>query len=111
FGLDSDKGALIANVEKDAPAEKAGLKAGDVILEYDGKPITESNELPRYVAVTPVDKKVKLVIFREGKKQDVYVVVGRLKDAESAATVSGGSSGESEKLGISVQELTKELAA
>ena len=109
FGLESDKGALIANVEKDAPAEKAGLKAGDVILEYDGKPISESNELPRFVAVTPVDKKVRLVIHRDGKKQDVFVVVGRLKDGESVAATVGGS--ESEKLGITVQELTKELAA
>ena len=70
FGLESEKGALIANVEKDTPAEKAGLKAGDVILEYDGKPINEGNELPRYVAATPIDKKVKVVIFRDGKKQE-----------------------------------------
>jgi len=68
FGLATDKGALIASVEKDSPAEKAGLKAGDIILEYDGKPINDGNELPRYVAITPVDKKVRLVIFREGKK-------------------------------------------
>jgi len=110
FGLESDKGALIANVEKDTPAEKAGLKAGDVILEYDGKPIAESNELPRLVAVTPVDKKVKVVVHREGKKQDFFVVVGRLKDGEAAATPAGGSDIESEKIGITVQELTRELA-
>jgi serine protease Do len=108
FGLESDKGALVANVEKDTPAEKAGLKAGDVILEYDGKPIAESTELPRFVAVTPVDKKVKLVVFREGKKMDIFVVVAKLKDGDSAATAAGGS--ESEKLGITVQELTKDLA-
>ncbi len=75
FGLESDKGALIANVEKDTPAEKAGLKAGDIILEYDGKPIAESNELPRLVAVTPIDKKVRLGIYRDGKRLDVFVVV------------------------------------
>ena len=109
FGLESDKGALIANVEKDTPAEKAGLKTGDIILEYDGKSISESNELPRFVAVTPIDKKVKLVVYRDGKKQEVYVVIGKLKDGDSAAIVSGGN--ESEKLGITVQELTKELAA
>lgn len=109
FGLESDKGALIANVEKETPAEKAGLKAGDIILEYDGKLISESNELPRYVAVTPIDKKVKLVVYRDGKKQDVFVVVAKLKDGESAAIAGGGS--ESDKLGITVQELTKELAA
>lgn len=108
FGLDSDKGTLIANVEKDTPAEKAGLKAGDIILEYDGKPISDSNELPRLVAVTPIDKKVRLVVYREGKKQDVFVVVGKLKDGETTAAAGGGS--ESEKLGITVQEVTRELA-
>jgi serine protease Do len=109
FGLDTDKGALIANVEKDAPAEKAGLKAGDIILEYDGKPITEGNELPRYVAVTPIDKKVRLVIFRDGKRQEVTVAIARLKDGEALAAASGVSG--SETIGIVVQELTGELAS
>jgi len=109
FGLESEKGALISNVDKDTPAEKAGLKAGDVILEYDGKPINEGNELPRYVAVTPIDKKVTVVIFRDGKKQDVSVVVGRLKGDDSATSAGGGT--ENEKLGITVQELNAELAA
>jgi len=109
FGLETDKGALIANVEKDTPAEKAGLKAGDVILEYDGKPVNEGNELPRYVAATPIDKKVRVVVFRDGKKQEFFVVVGTLKGGDSEAAATGGN--ESEKLGITVQELTSELAA
>jgi serine protease Do len=109
FGLDSEKGALIAHVEKDTPAEKAGLKAGDVILEYDGKPVNEGNELPRYVAVTPINKKVKVVVFRDGKKQAFFVVIGKLKGDDPATVASGGN--ESEKLGITVQELTGELAA
>ena len=108
FGLDSEKGALIANVDKDTPAEKAGLKAGDVILEYDGRPIAESNELPRLVATTPIEKNVRMVVFRDGKKQDVYVVVGKLKDGDTAPA---GGGNENEKLGVTVQELTKELAA
>jgi serine protease Do len=107
FGLETDKGALIANVEKDTPAEKAGLKAGDVILEYDGKPVNEGNELPRYVAVTPIDKKVPVVVYRDGKKLEVSVVIGKLKGEESAAATVGS---ESEKLGITVQELTSDLA-
>lgn len=108
FGLESEKGALVANVEKDTPAEKAGLKAGDVILEYDGKPVNEGNELPRYVAATPIDKKVTVVVFREGRKQELSVVVGKLKSGDSEAAATGGN--ESEKLGITVQELTSELA-
>jgi serine protease Do len=109
FGLESEKGALIANVEKDGPAEKAGLKAGDVILEYDGKPVNEGNELPRYVAATPIDKKVLIVVFRDGKKQEFSVVITKLKGSDSEATIGGGN--ESEKLGITVQELTAELAS
>jgi serine protease Do len=109
FGLESEKGALIANVEKDTPAEKAGLKAGDVILEYDGKPINEGNELPRYVAATPIDKKVPVIVFRDGRKQEFSVMVGRLKGGDAEAASTGSS--ESDKLGITVQELTGELAS
>ncbi|MFA7060118.1 MAG: Do family serine endopeptidase [Pedobacter sp.] len=108
FGLDNNNGALIASVEKDTPAEKAGLKSGDVILEYDGKPINEGNDLPRLVANTLIDKKVKLVIFREGKKQDVYIVVAKLKDGDSESTPA--NSNENEKLGITVEELRKDTA-
>ena len=108
FGLDSDKGALIANVEKDTPAERAGLKAGDVILEFDGRPINDGNELPRYVASTPIDKKVKLLVFRDRKKMDVLLVVGKLKDGATDST--SGSNSESDRIGITVEELRKETA-
>lgn len=108
FGLDSEKGALIASVEKDTPAERAGLKTGDVILEYDGKQINEGNELPRFVAATPIDKKVKLSIFRDGKKQDLTIVVGKLKDGSSEAT--GDNRSQSDKIGITLEELNKETA-
>lgn len=110
FGLESDKGALIASVEKDAPAEKAGLKAGDVILEFDGKTINEGgSELPRYVAATAVNKKVKLIVFREGKKIEIALVVGKLKDGEKESTASGAA-GDYDRLGIGVEELRKETA-
>jgi serine protease Do len=107
FGLESDRGALIASVERGTPAEKSGLKAGDIILEYDGKPVSEGNELARYVATTPVGKTVKLVVFRDGTRQDITVTVGRLPDGRDE---SAGNGGGVEKLGITVQELTRELA-
>ena len=110
FGLDSDKGALIASVEKDGPAEKAGFKAGDVILEYDGKQINEGSELPRYVAITPIDKKVRVVVFREGKRQSLDVVIAKLRDGNVASVVDGESGAENAKIGITVQELNRELA-
>ena len=108
FGLESDKGALIASVEKDTPAEKAGLKAGDVIVEYDGKLITEGSELPRYVATTPVDKKVKIVIYRDGSKQDISLVVGKLKDKDGEPGLDGGK--ENDRIGLTIEEIRKDLA-
>ena len=108
FGLDSDKGALIALVEKDTPAEKAGLKAGDVIVEYDGKLINEGSELPRYVAATPIDKKVRIVIFRDGAKKDLSLVVGELKDKDGES--GSESNKENDKIGITVEEIRKDLA-
>jgi len=110
FGLESDKGALIANVEKDTPAEKAGLQAGDVILEFDGKPVNEGNELPRYVAATPVDKKVRLIIFRNGGKQEITLTVGRLKDGKDTPSDASSTEKTNDKIGISVEDLTKEHA-
>ncbi len=107
FGLESDKGALIASVEKDAPAEKAGLKAGDVIVEFDGRPIAEGSELPRYVAATPIDKKVKVVIYRDGAKKDISLVVGKLKEKDGEA---GTDSKEPDRIGITVQEISKDIA-
>ncbi len=107
FGMSSDKGALVASVEKDTPADRAGLKAGDVITEYDGKTINESSELPRLVASTPIDKKVQVVVFRDGKKQELSVVVGKLKGDDAA---SAGVS-ENENFGITVQQLTSDLAS
>ncbi|MDD2736501.1 MAG: Do family serine endopeptidase [Desulfuromonadaceae bacterium] len=108
FGLESEKGALIASVEKDTPAEKAGLRAGDVIVEYDGKQITEGNELPRYVAATPVDKKVMVTIYREGVKQSIPLVVGRLKEQEEVAKQDTGK--ESNRIGLTVEDVRKDLA-
>ena len=108
FGLESDNGALIASIEKDSPAEKAGLKAGDVIVEYDGKQIAEGGELPRYVAATPVDKKVRIVIYRDGAKQDISLVVGKLNDKDGEPGPDSGK--ESDKIGITVEEIRKDLA-
>ncbi len=108
FGLTGENGALVSEVIKDSPAEKAGLKSGDIILEFDGKKISEMNELPRMVAATPVGRQLKLKVLREGKQEEISVVIERLKD-------SGESIGNGElvqdKLGLSVKDLTKELAA
>ncbi len=107
FGIEGDKGALIADVIKDTPAEKAGLKSGDIILEFDGRTVREANDLSRIVASTYPDKKVKVRIFREGKEQLIDATVEQRKD-------DGDSNPEGvtpDKLGLGVRDLTKDLAA
>ncbi len=116
FDLEAEKGALISDVFEDSPADKAGLKAGDIVLEFDGKQIGEYNELPRIVAVTPVDKKAKITVYRDGKRLELPIVVTKLKDGDPEAadgdeSESGAGDGvESKKLGLVVQELNKQLA-
>lgn len=80
--LDGTKGALIASVAPGSPAQKAGLKSGDVILEFDGRDINAMRTLPRAVAETEIDKKVKLVYWRDGKKEETTVQLGELEKAE-----------------------------
>jgi len=67
FGLEEKKGALVAQVFKNGPAEKAGIEQGDIILEFDEKEIDDSRDLPRIVASTPVGKTVTIKVFRNGK--------------------------------------------
>jgi serine protease Do len=105
LGLDDTKGALVADVVKDGPAEASGLKQGDVIVEFDGKPVVDSAELPLLVARTGVGKSVRLKVIRDKGAQEFSVKIGELKD-EDVAAASGSSS---EDLGLAVQTLTPEL--
>ena len=87
-GLDltEARGALVAGVSDNGPADKAGIRTGDVILEFDGKHIAEMRDLPRLVAETPVGKSVDVVALRDGRDRRFQVSVGRLEDAEEAQT-------------------------
>lgn len=91
FALDRPRGALVSEVVKDSPAEKAGIKRGDVILRYDGQAIDERTELPKAVAATTVGKKVPVVVYRDGREQELNVEIGRLSDEEAASQATGGS--------------------
>jgi serine protease Do len=97
----------VADVVKDGPAEQAGLKQGDVIVEFDGKPVNDSADLPLLVARTPVGKSAKLTVIRDKKKETFTVTIAELKDEEEQASSEGGGA---EDLGITVQSLTAELA-
>ncbi len=80
--LDEPRGALIASVAENSPSDKGGIKAGDIILEFDGKKINEMSELPRIVAETEVGKKVKLKVWRNKREITKEIILGRLETSE-----------------------------
>ena len=90
LGLGTARGALIAGVDDAGPAKPAGLKAGDVIVKFDGRDIRESRDLPRLVATTPVGKTVDVVVVRNGQEVTKPVTLGRLEDGEKTAEASVG---------------------
>ncbi|MFM9162270.1 MAG: PDZ domain-containing protein, partial [Methylocystis sp.] len=119
LGLGATRGALVAGVDDKGPSKPAGLKAGDVITKFDGKPIKESRDLPKLVAATPVGKDVELVIVRSGKEQVKTVKLGRLEDGEKTAANDAGARDKIEPanpasqniLGLELSRLTDELRA
>jgi serine protease Do len=103
--MDKPRGALVADVTKGGPADNAGVKVGDVVIEFDGKEIRDSNDLPIVVARTAVDKKVPMKILRDKKETTLTVAVGEMKEQESVASAS-----EKSELGVTVQQVTPEIA-
>ena len=93
FGLDSTHGALVNEVVEGSPADKAGLKRGDIIVEYDGTRVDELNDLPRLVAATPVGETVRVKVFRDGKERTIKVEIGRLDDGEQELAVDDEDGG------------------
>jgi serine protease Do len=89
IGLPDQKGALIAKVDPAGPGAKAGLKDGDVVLKFDGKDIGEMRRLPRFVASTPIGKKVEMTVWREGKRQTVNATVGEMPEDPAEQQVKG----------------------
>jgi serine protease Do len=92
-------------VEDGSPADKAGLKAGDVLLGVQGKTIERSSEVPLVVAGVKPGSKVTFDVWRDGKKQTVEVTVGAVKDEQvAAATQDEAGSAETGKLGLAVRQ-------
>lgn len=85
LGLDKPEGALVADVIKDGPAEAATIKAGDVILRFDNKRVSEMRALPKIVADTETGREVEVVVWRNGSRKTLKVSVGVLDDATEVA--------------------------
>ena len=105
FGLNEAKGALVAEVYKGGPAEKGGMKTGDIIVSFDGKNVKSSNDLPRLVAETQVGKSVDVVVVREKKEVHLSIKVEQLTEAKIAAQ----SSAPVQSLGMKVDNITPQL--
>jgi serine protease Do len=105
FGLSSSKGALVAQVVKDSPADRAGLKRGDVLLSYRGNAIPDSSTLRNEVAGTPSGQEVKVTVWRDGKQQSFTVKIGSLEDATKMLAAS-----VRERLGVVVRPVTEKEA-
>jgi len=107
FRLSQTDGALVTSVSAGSPAAKAGLKQGDVIVEYDGRPVGRAGDLPRAVAETPVGRAVPVKVVRDGKPLTLTATVGRLEEArEAKAEPAPGEPA----LGVTARTLTPTVA-
>lgn len=114
--VEAGRGALVASVAKDGPAENAGIKPGDVIVTFAGKEVRSVRALPRIVAQTAHGSTVPVEVARDGKREIINVLVGRLDENEKAADeqstpddTSGLKTDQKSLLGLKVEPLTGEL--
>ena len=109
FGLDSPAGALVSSVEPDSAASDAGLKPGDVILDYNGAPVRDSAALSMRVNTTAPGEKATLTVWREGKKMTLTAKIRSADDGQVASADDHAGGGASPAaLGLTVRPLTRE---
>jgi serine protease Do len=107
YGFDQKKGALVTRVYDGQPAEKGGIRTGDVITAVDGKAIASSRELSSTIAALPVGKKTAIDLVRNGESKTVQVILAKRNDTQLHAGHSAAGEGE---LGLKLVELTPETA-
>jgi serine protease Do len=106
FKLPNTNGVLVASVEPKSPADQAGLQAGDVILAFEGKPVSSATELPRIVASTKPGTTVTLDVWRGGSKRQIKATLAEFPTENVAQQQSPDTRASSNKLGLTVRELT-----
>ncbi|MGK9165301.1 DegQ family serine endoprotease [Inquilinus limosus] len=109
LGLDKARGALVADVQEDSPALKAGLHQGDVITSYDGKPVNQLSDLPRLVADTAAGKTVPVEVLRNGKTETISVEIAKLPASQQVASAEENGPAVDDQLGLSLSALTPKV--
>lgn len=104
FKLDKPEGALVSNIEKGGPGDKAGLKAGDVIRKVDGQPIVSSGDLPAVIGQQAPGKKVTLEVWRQGERQELQARLGDASDKPAKVAKADADVGQG-KLGLALRPL------
>jgi len=114
FGVETAAGVLVSNVQADTPAAKAGVKAGDVIVKFDGQPVNNPRDLQGMVEKTEIGAKQKLTILRDGSESTINVICQALPADDQVATAKVGTAKKStsavDKLGLEVGDLTADVA-
>jgi len=108
FNIKGHKGALVSDVVQGSPAEKGGVKQGDVVVSFNNKDIGNSHDLPSIVASTPVDKEVPLRVIRDGKELSLQVKIEKLQSDESEEALSEKAAPDS--WGLKLQDLSPAMA-
>jgi len=109
FGLDKPTGALIGDVDSSGPASKAGLRSGDIILQFNNQAVSDSADLPPMVAATPIGKAVPVSVLRDGKTLSVNVTVAALKTDQVAAADKDAEAQGKQILNIAVAPVPDQL--
>ncbi len=112
LGLPDQKGALVADVNPDTPAARAGIKRGDVIVAFDGKDIPDSQLLPAMVAATPVDQEATVTVKRQGETLQLPVKIGLLPSQRADhSNPAGAVEPAGEKWGLHLRDLNPQIAS
>jgi Do/DeqQ family serine protease len=110
LGLDHAAGALVSDVTEGSAADKAGLKRGDVILSYQGRPVVDTNTLRNEIAATKPGSSVAMDVLRDGKKSELHATLGELATAAEKEGARGEARSGAGKFGLSLQPLTPDVA-
>ncbi len=108
MGLTGDQGALVASMEPGGPAEQAGVKAGDVITQFNGRPVESGRDLSRIIVAMKPGTQVPMTVIRDGKKEELNVTIGQRQE-ERTQQAASGAEGSGKRLGVALSPITEQI--